>query len=193
MRRNRHRQRDGCASGPYFKPRVTINLLSLSTAPRCPNPCSRVNYSVTRKGQFTGAVGQRPGRFELAEGGTLFLDEIGETGLSIQAKLLRVLQEREFVRVGGTQTITSNARIIAATNRDLKAEIEAGRFREDLYYRLNVFPIRTPPLRERIEDIPLLVRHFIQQVAPEMGIKPPTICDEALACMMRYRLAGQHP
>ncbi len=142
------------------------------------------------KGAFTGAVEQRVGRFELADGGTLFLDEIGETSLSIQAKLLRVLQEREFNRVGGVETIACNVRIIAATNRDLKAEIEAGRFREDLYYRLNVFPIRTPPLRERVEDIPLLVNYFVQSVAPEMGIKPPTVGDEAMACMLRYRWPG---
>ena len=142
------------------------------------------------KGAFTGAVDQRVGRFELANEGTLFLDEVGETSLSIQAKLLRVLQEREFNRVGGAATITTSARIIAATNRDLKSEIEAGRFREDLYYRLNVFPIDTPPLRQRVADIPLLVNHFIQTVAPELGIKPPVVSEEVMACVMRYRWPG---
>ena len=166
------------------KPFVALNCAAL------PESLLESELFGHEKGAFTGAVEQRPGRFELADGGSLFLDEIGETGLSIQAKLLRVLQEREFVRVGGSQTITCNVRIIAATNRDLKQEIEAGRFREDLFYRLNVFPIRTPPLRERIEDIPLLVKHLIQQAAAEMGIKPPVITDEAMSSLMRYRWPG---
>ena len=113
------------------------------------------------KGAFTGAVGAKPGRFELAHGGTLFLDEIGEIPIEMQVKLLRVLQESEFERVGGIKTIKVDVRLVTATNRDLLAEIGAGNFREDLFYRLNVVPIHIPPLRERREDIPLLVDHFI--------------------------------
>jgi len=142
------------------------------------------------KGAFTGATDRKLGRFELADGGTIFLDEIGELSPATQAKLLRVLQEREFVRVGGTQTITCDVRVIAATNRDLKQEMEAGRFRQDLYYRLNVFPITMPPLRERVEDLPLLVDHFIHQVAPHMGVAPPSISDEVIGCLMRYAWPG---
>ncbi len=121
------------------------------------------------KGAFTGAAGRRKGRFELADGGTVFLDEIGEIHPSVQIKILRVLQERSFERVGGEQTIQVDVRIIAATNRDLKAEVEAGRFREDLYYRLNVVNIHLPPLRERADDIPLLASRFLEEVARENG------------------------
>ena len=121
------------------------------------------------KGAFTGATQRRMGRFELADGGTLFLDEVGELPQDIQVSLLRVLQEREFERVGGTQPIRADVRVIAATNRDLPEAIEAGRFREDLFYRLNVFPIQVPPLRERREDIALLARYFIDRFARKMG------------------------
>jgi Nif-specific regulatory protein len=142
------------------------------------------------KGAFTGATAQKPGNFELASGGTLFLDEVGEMSYPLQAKLLRVVQEREFVRVGGTRTITCDVRLIAATNRNLKEEMEAGRFREDLYYRLSVFPIELPPLRERIEDIPLLVEHFLRQIAPSLGRPVPAIDAEAITCLCDYRWPG---
>ncbi len=117
------------------------------------------------KGAFTGAVARRPGRFELADGGTLFLDECGDLPMEVQIKLLRALQEREFERVGGHETIKVDVRVVSATNRDLEAMIEQSSFREDLYYRLNVFPIHLPPLRDRLEDLPLLAEHFIQKFA----------------------------
>ena len=121
------------------------------------------------KGAFTGATGRRQGRFELAEGGTLFLDEIGELPVEVQAKLLRILETREFERVGGTQTLTADVRVVAATNRDLEGAIARGRFREDLFYRLNVVPVLLPPLRERREDIPALARHFLTRFARQHG------------------------
>ncbi|MBK7859891.1 MAG: sigma-54-dependent Fis family transcriptional regulator [Archangiaceae bacterium] len=121
------------------------------------------------KGSFTGAVGRREGRFELADGGTLFLDEVGEISASLQIKLLRVLQTREFERVGGTQTVKVDVRLVAATNRDLAAEVKAGRFREDLYYRLNVVAVTLPSLRQRKSDIPALVSHFIHKFAGAYG------------------------
>jgi len=121
------------------------------------------------KGSFTGAVGRRPGRFELADGGTLFLDEIGDVPLDVQVKLLRVLQEREFERVGGTETVKVDVRVVSATHRDLERQINAGTFREDLYYRLNVFPITLPPLRDRAGDILLLAEHFVQKYARSFG------------------------
>lgn len=142
------------------------------------------------KGAFTGAIAQRKGRFELANKGTIFLDEIGETTLSTQKKLLRVLQEREFERVGGTNTIKIDTRVIAATNKDLTREIEAGNFREDLFYRLNVIAINLPPLRERHSDIPLLVEHFVNKHRYGRGAAPARISQEAMARLMSHDWPG---
>ena len=142
------------------------------------------------KGAFTGAIAQRVGRFELAHRGTIFLDEIGEIPLDLQPKLLRVLQEREFERLGSTRTLRTDARLIAATNRDLKAMVEEQKFRCDLYYRLNVFPIRVPPLRERREDIPLLVRHFVQQFSRRNNRVINTIPSETMQALVHYHWPG---
>jgi len=141
------------------------------------------------KGAFTGAVKQRKGRFEQADGGTLFLDEIGEISPMFQAKLLRVLQEGEFERVGGNQTVRVNVRIVAATNRDLESEVEKGKFREDLYYRLNVMAIRIPPLRERTADIPELSEFLLGKIGRQQG-RPLTITDSAIRLMMSHRWPG---
>ncbi len=142
------------------------------------------------RGAFTGAVAQRIGRFELAHRGTVFLDEIGEIPLDLQPKLLRVLQEREFERLGSSRTLHSDARLIAATNRDLEAMVEDQRFRSDLYYRLNVFPIRVPALRERPEDIPLLVRHFAEQFSRRNQRSIDTIPSGTMEALVRYHWPG---
>ena len=142
------------------------------------------------RGAFTGAVGSKPGRFELADGGTLFLDEIGEVPVEMQVKLLRALQESEFERVGGIKTLRVDVRLIAATNRDLKALIADGRFREDLFYRLAVVPIALPPLRDRREDIPLLVRHFIEKYDQRLGKRVEGVDAEALDLLRAYPWPG---
>lgn len=142
------------------------------------------------KGAFTGALQRRLGRFELAEGGTIFLDEVGELPAETQIALLRVLQEREFERVGGNEPISADVRVIAATNRDLEAAIAAGTFREDLFYRLNVFPIETPPLRERKEDIPMLVEYFIHRYAKKAGKKIRTVEKSTLEFLQAYHWPG---
>jgi formate hydrogenlyase transcriptional activator len=142
------------------------------------------------RGAFTGAISQRIGRFELAHRGTMFLDEIGEVPLELQPKLLRVLQEREFERLGSTRTLRTDARLIAATNRDLEALVNEQKFRSDLYYRLNVFPLRVPPLRERPEDIPLLVRHFVQQFNRRMSKAIDTIPSETMTTLIKYPWPG---
>lgn len=142
------------------------------------------------KGSFTGATERRVGRFEQANNGTLFLDEIGEMGLDMQSKLLRVLQEKEMERVGGSVSIKVNVRIIAATNRNLEKEVAEGRFRLDLYYRINVFPIQLPPLRDRKEDLILLVRHFIKQYSAKTGKDIKGVSDEALKSLMAYHWPG---
>ncbi|MBE7501878.1 MAG: sigma 54-interacting transcriptional regulator [Verrucomicrobiales bacterium] len=142
------------------------------------------------KGAFTGALKDRPGRFETAEGGTLLLDEIGEVPFEMQTKLLRVLQDKCYERVGEDRTRHANVRIIGATNRDLKQAVAAGRFREDLYYRLNVFPIRVPPLKERRDDIPLLAQHFVALSVKELRCPPPRLTRAALARLQHYHWPG---
>ncbi len=141
------------------------------------------------KGAFTGALSTRLGRFEFAEGGTLFLDEIGDMSLQMQVKLLRVLQERTFERVGSNRTLRCNVRIIAATHRDLESAISAGRFREDLFYRLNVFPVLMPPLRERLEDLPLLIEHLLQRQT-QMGGRRVRLDQQAMRCLARNLWPG---
>jgi formate hydrogenlyase transcriptional activator len=142
------------------------------------------------RGAFTGALMQKKGRFELADRGTLFLDEIGDISLELQPKLLRAVQEREFERLGSTQTIEVNVRMIAATHRDLPAMIRDGKFREDLFYRLNVFPIEIPPLRERRDDIPLLVNYFVSELSRRMGKQIESIPEHALEVLINHPWRG---
>jgi formate hydrogenlyase transcriptional activator len=142
------------------------------------------------KGAFTGAIAQRIGRLELANHGTIFLDEIGEIPLELQPKLLRVLQERDFERLGGTRTIRTDVRLIAATNRDLAAMVQEQKFRADLFFRLNVFPVELPPLRERAEDIPLLVRHFAEEFSRRMGRKVEAISSQTMNALREYQWPG---
>src|ERR1700719_3144305 len=142
------------------------------------------------KGAFTGAASQTIGRFQVADHGTLFLDEIGDIPLELQPKLLRALQERQFERLGSTRTQKVDVRIVAATHRDLEGMILEKQFRSDLYYRLNVFPIQLPPLRERPEDIPLLVQHFVKQATRKMGKTIDTILSETVDALIRYRWPG---
>jgi formate hydrogenlyase transcriptional activator len=142
------------------------------------------------RGAFTGAITQKIGRFELADGGTLFLDEIGDIPPELQPKLLRVLQEQEFERLGSTRTVHTNVRLVAATNRDIEGMVANREFRSDLYYRLNVFPIISPPLRDRIEDVPLLVRYFAQKLSRRMNKRIETVPQETLDAMMRYHWPG---
>src|SRR5881296_428996 len=142
------------------------------------------------RGAFTGAIAQKIGRFEVANGGTLFLDEVGDIPLELQPKLLRVLQDQEFERLGSTRTIRVNVRVVAATNRNLEEMVAAGTFRNDLYYRLNVFPITLPPLRERPEDIPPLVRYFVQKFARRMNKPIETIPADAMTALSRYAWPG---
>ena len=175
-----------------------IHNLSL----RCANPFVKLNCAAIptglleselfghEKGAFTGAIAQRVGRFELANGGTIFLDEIGDIPLELQPKLLRVLQEREFERLGSTRTLHTDARLIAATNANLVERVDEKRFRSDLYYRLNVFPILIPPLRERREDIPVLVSHFVQKHTRRMNKRIDTIPATAMKAMSEYHWPG---
>ena len=142
------------------------------------------------KGAFTGALAPRAGRFQIADGGTLFLDEVGEIPLELQGKLLRVLQEREFSKVGEDRTQTVDVRIVVATNRDLEAEVRAGTFREDLYYRLSVFPITVPPLRERLEDVPLLAAHFVERSSKRLGVAQARISRAEAQRLQAYDWPG---
>ncbi len=172
------------------------DLSSRSRGPFVPINCGAIPPELLEselfgheKGAFTGALARRRGRFELAEGGTLFLDEIGDMPLPMQVKLLRVLQERCFERVGGSETIRANVRVIAATHRNLEARIAEGRFREDLYYRLCVFPVQVPPLRERVEDLPVLIEHFRKRME-NGGQSGPALSDGALASLKSYAWPG---
>jgi Nif-specific regulatory protein len=170
----------GCASGPFLK----LNCAAL------PDTLLESELFGHEKGAFSGAVGMRKGRFELANNGTLFLDEIGEISASFQAKLLRVLQEGEFERVGGTQTLHVNVRIIAATNRNLEEQVTEGNFREDLYYRLNVMPINMPSLRERTEDIPQLAEFLLDRISKQQGDRPLEIKESAIRLLMKHSWPG---
>ncbi|MBU1425434.1 MAG: nif-specific transcriptional activator NifA [Gammaproteobacteria bacterium] len=172
----------------YNSPRARNAFVKLNCA-ALPETLLESELFGHEKGAFTGAVAQRKGRFEQAEGGTVFLDEIGEISASFQAKLLRVLQEGELERVGGTKTIHVDVRVVAATHRDLEAEVEKGRFREDLYYRLNVMPLYLPPLRERMEDIPEIARFLVEKVSAQQG-RPLTLTDAALRILMHHDWPG---
>jgi DNA-binding NtrC family response regulator len=172
-----------------WSPRATASFIAVS--------CSALTDTLLEselfgheKGAFTGAHRTRPGRFELADGGTLFLDEVGEMSPAVQVKLLRVLQERSFERVGGTHQLQVDVRVIAATNRDLARAMEEGRFRRDLFYRLNVFPITLPPLRERPEDIPLLAQHFLSRFSSEMGKPIEGISEAAISYLQHHPWPG---
>lgn len=170
-------------------PRKTKTMIKVNCATLPANLIESELFGHER-GSFTGATDRRLGKFEQAHYSTLFLDEIGELPLELQVKLLRVLQEKEIERIGGHNTIQVNVRIIAATNRDLDKEVEAGRFRADLYYRLNIFPIALPPLRDRKEDIASLSTHFIQKVSKKVGIRISRISTKALDQIMHYDWPG---
>jgi DNA-binding NtrC family response regulator len=172
-------------------------LSAQAQGPFIPVHCAALSHSLLEselfgheKGAFTGAVERRRGRFEMADGGTLFLDEIGEIDPSIQVKILRVLEEHKFERVGGQETIESDVRLIAATNRDLKKMVEEGKFREDLFYRLYVVIIHLPPLRERAGDIPLLAQHFLKDLAAANDKKIESITPDAMDILSAYSWPG---
>ena len=166
------------------KPLVRVNCTSI------PKELFESEFFGHTKGAFTGAIKDRAGRFEVAAGGTLFLDEVGEIPIGLQSKLLRVVQEKCYERVGEDRTRQSDVRIIAATNRDLRKEVAAGRFREDLYYRLNVFPLKAAPLRERKEDIPLLAAHFVELLAKELGLPKPRLDRGGIEMLLKYDWPG---
>jgi len=166
------------------KPLIKVNCAAV------PRELYESEFFGHTRGAFTGALRDRAGRFELADNGTLFLDEIGEIPLDLQAKLLRVLQEGELERIGEERTRRVNVRLVTATNRDLRAEAEAGRFRQDLYYRLSVFPVEVPPLRKRKEDILLLAEHFLQASARKVGRPPPRLTLAAVQRLQEYDWPG---
>ena len=168
------------AAGPF----VDVNCAAI------PDPLIESELFGHERGAFTGATAMKRGRFEDADGGTLFLDEVGDMSLGTQAKVLRVLQEQRFTRVGGGKTLEVDVRVISASNKRLPDEIARGAFREDLFYRLNVIPLSVPPLRDRIEDVPALAEHFLREIAAEQGIKPKTLHPGALDALMRYRWPG---
>lgn len=166
------------------QPLVLVNCASV------PRDLYESEFFGHAKGAFTGAVDARVGRFEAADGGTLFLDEVGELPLETQAKLLRILQEGQYERVGESKSRRVDVRIVAATNRDLEAEVEAGSFRRDLFYRLNVIPMRVPPLRERMEDIPLLAKHFVEAISASLGRPAPRMAESTLARLCSHEWPG---
>jgi transcriptional regulator with GAF, ATPase, and Fis domain len=166
------------------RPLVRVNCSSI------PKELFESEFFGHAKGAFTGAIKDRAGRFELAAGGTLFLDEVGEIPLELQSKLLRVLQEKCYERVGEDRTRRTDVRIVSATNRDLTKEVAAGRFREDLYYRLNVFPLKVAALRERKEDIPLLATHFVELLAKELGCPKPRLTRADIETLQGYDWPG---
>jgi len=172
------------ASPRREKPFVAVNCAAI------PETLIESELLGHERGAFTGATTQKRGQFEQADGGTLFLDEIGDMSLSTQAKVLRVLQEQQFTRVGGNKLIKVDVRVIAASNKNLAQEIEKGNFREDLFYRLNVLPMEVPPLRERREDVPVLVRHFLRLAAEEQGLKLKEIAPAAVEALQQYDWPG---
>src|SRR5208337_2840238 len=172
-----------------LSPRHNRNLVKLNCA-AIPGGLLESELFGHERGAFTGALMQKKGRFELADGGSLFLDEIGDIPLELQPKLLRAVQEQEFERLGSAHTIHVNVRMIAATHRDLRAMIREGKFREDLFYRLNVFPIEIPPLRERREDIPLLVNYFVSKLSREMGRQIKTIPPRTMEVLTNHPWRG---
>ena len=184
-------------SGKELVARALHNRSARSAAPFIEVNCAAIPSELIEselfghmKGSFTGATQDRPGKFEQADTGTIFLDEIGDMALAAQAKVLRVLEEGDVTRIGGVKSRRIDVRVLAATNKDLAAEIAAGRFREDLFYRLNVVPLHLPPLRERREDIPLLVQHFIDTLAEREGVPPRVIASEALEALARLEWPG---
>ncbi|MGI9232859.1 MAG: sigma-54 interaction domain-containing protein [Woeseiaceae bacterium] len=173
-----------CESQRNSKPLIKVNCASI------PKDLFESEFFGHVRGAFTGAHKDRVGRLQLANGGTLFLDEVGEIPMSLQGKLLRALQEQEFERVGDDETTRVDVRVVAATNRDLEEEVAAGRFREDLYYRLSVFPVELPPLRERLEDIAPLATHFLESVCADLGREPPTLTKQHVTMMQMHPWPG---
>jgi DNA-binding NtrC family response regulator len=172
-----------------LSPRAEMPFVAINCA-AIPETLLETELFGHEKGAFTGAVARKPGKFEMAHRGTLFLDEIGDLPLSLQAKILRALEEKRFERVGGTASVQVDVRLVAATNKGLKAAVAARRFREDLYFRLSVFPITVPPLRERTRDIPLLARYFVERFCRDLKKKPLVLTPPALEALQNYRWPG---